>query len=349
MNSLSDFKVIPYSPGEQDVSLTDSSTSLPVPSTIDEQALSVRISSSWTYCGPLLTLNPSSLPTSFYTWAEATVNGIILTPLFSFLAFAHKFILANNLSHYWLTIRASKGSHDFDLPRWHTDDLFFSQTQLNETPSDTVDLPPRRRHLISRQKSSKPKSELDRRFLNLRSRTSDNHKRNGSLSTSPSATVSTDSSGENSQTTNWKITITLLGPGTLFISPQASTHARTIEKDTKASVRAENKDHICLSIRCLGCAMASERVRERLAEALKDHDTIQPKPGECTYFQTGEDGGAVHSEPESHEDRIFVNIIPGKERELMALTGKWGLEYPRAWCVGVPLMWEEEALRDVPQ
>lgn len=340
VKSLPDFKVISYISGEQDVSDADSSTSLEVPS---EQAISVRISSSWTYCGPLLTLNPSSLPTSFYTWAEATVNGSILSPLFSFLAFVHKFLSTNNLSHYWLTIRASKGSHDFDLPRWHTDDLFFSQAQLNKTPSDTVDLSPRGRRLLAPRRS-KPKSESDRMFPNLRLRTPDNRKRDQSSSALPLATAATDA-----PMTDWKIATTLLGPGTLFISPRTSTQARNIQKATKASVRAENEGHTCLSVRCVGCAMASEKVRDRLAEALKDHDIVQAKIGECTYIQTGEEGGAVHSEPESHGDRIFVNVIPGKETELMALARKWGLEYPRAWCVGLPLMWEEECLRDVSQ
>lgn len=349
VKSLPDFKVIPYESEEQNVSITDSSTSSEVSSSaVDEQAISVKISSSWTYCGPLLTLNPTSLPASFYTWAEATVNGSILNPLFSFLAFVHKFLLTNNLSHYWFTVRASKGSNDFDLPRWHTDDLFFSQTQLNETSSDTVELSPRgRRYLISRQKRSKPKSEPDRKFLNLRLRTPENQGRDASSSALPSATATTDVSRENPQTTDWKIATTLLGPGTLFISPRTSSHARNIQKAIKASVRAENEGHTCLSVGCVGCAMASEKVREQLAEALKDHDIVQARVGECTYLQTGEEEGAVHSEPESHGDRIFVNVIPGKETELMALTGKWGLEYPRAWCVGLPLMWEEDCLRDV--
>lgn len=344
VKSLPDFKIISYVSGEQDVSDADSSTSSKTASTIDDQALSVRISSSWTYCGPLLTLDPSSLPASFYTWAEATVNGSILTPLLSFLAFVQEFLLTNNLAHYWLTIRASKGSHEFDLPRWHTDDLFFSQAQLNESPSDIV--ASGRRPLIPRQRKSKPKSEWDRKFPNLRLRAPDDRKGDASSSSNPHVTA-TDASRENEPTTDWKIATTLLGPGTLFISPKTSSHARNIQKSTKASVRAENEGHTCLSVRCIGCSMASEKVRGQLAEALKDHDIVQAKFGECTYFQTGEEAGAVHSEPESHGDRIFVNIVPGKETELESLTRKWGLEYPRAWCMGLPLMWEEERLRDV--
>ncbi|KAK2763090.1 hypothetical protein FQN54_009724 [Arachnomyces sp. PD_36] len=332
VKSLPGFKVIPYS-----------STSSSPPSTIDEQPsdISVRISSSWTYCGPLLTLNPSSLPTSFHTWAEATLNGSILNPLFSFLAFAHEFLRTNNLSHYWLTIRASKGSHEFDLPRWHTDDLFYSQNHFNTTPSSAADLPPSERRLIPRRKKSKLKPGPHRT-------SSPKPDANGCISPAPwSPTASTDAPGDSSWTTDWKITTTLLGPGTLFISPKTSTSARTVQKAIKASVRAENKGHVCVSIKCVGCSMASEKVREQLAEALKSHDIVQANIGECTYFQTGDEEGAVHSEPESHGDRIFVNLVPGKEGELIGLTEKWGLEYPRAWCVGVPIMWDEECLRDV--
>jgi hypothetical protein len=35
-------------------------------------------------------------------------------------------------------------------------------------------------------------------------------------------------------------------------------------------------------------------------------------------------------------DRIFVNVVPGSDEELKGLLAKWGLEWPRAWCFGVP-------------
>jgi len=91
-----------------------------------ENTITLNTSSSWTNCGPLLTLDEGRLPCSFYRWAQATVKGPLLTRLLSFLAFVHEFLRANNLSNYWLTIRASTGSDEFNIPRWHTDDLFFA-------------------------------------------------------------------------------------------------------------------------------------------------------------------------------------------------------------------------------
>jgi hypothetical protein len=44
----------------------------------------------------------------------------------------------------------------------------------------------------------------------------------------------------------------------------------------------------------------------------------------------------------SHGDRIFVNVVPGHEADLKCLMAKWGMEYPRAWCVGFPFQGVEE-------
>lgn len=95
--------------------------------------------------------------------------------------------------------------------------------------------------------------------------------------------------------------------------------------------------------------MAAESVRARLAVELGGHGTVQASAGECVFFRVGEDKGAVHSEPRSHGDRVFVNVVPGHEADLRALMAKWGMEYPRAWCVGLPLVIGEgeECLRDV--
>jgi hypothetical protein len=55
------------------------------------------------------------------------------------------------------------------------------------------------------------------------------------------------------------------------------------------------------------------------------------------FFRLGDDEGAVHSEPVCDTDRIFVNVIPGTEEELTSLMARWGMEFPRAWCFGVPV------------
>ncbi|CAI7626361.1 unnamed protein product [Penicillium glandicola] len=311
VKSLPDLQFFPYTkyPSEHKELLPD-------------DPITLNTSSSWTYCGPLLTLESYNLPSSFNTWAEATISGSILPSLFSFLRYVHDFLIKNNQSHYWLTIRASRGSDEFDIPRWHTDDLFFSPLQppINHAKRPTnQDLPTP----ISSTK--------------LQSEHHDHPPPTAQIpSTSPTPT-------------NWKLTTTLLGPGTLFIPPATNRLARATQRAAKTAVRAADPAHICVSVRCVGCAMAAESVRARLAVELGGHGIVQASAGECVFFRVGEDEGAVHSEPRSHGDRVFVNVVPGHEADLSALMAKWGMEYPRAWCVGLPLVVGEgeECLRDI--
>ncbi|PGH29869.1 hypothetical protein GX50_07388 [[Emmonsia] crescens] len=244
--------------------------------------ISLKLSSSWTYCGPLLTLPNQRLPSSFSTWSEQTVNGSILPALTQFLSFVNEFLLKNNLSHYWLTIKASTGTDEFDMPRWHTDDLFYSRAGVD--PITKV------------------------------------------------------------RETKWKLATALLGPGTLFLTSPA--RARAVHNQIKQSVREETKEHLCPPVRCVGCATAAESVRVRLAEEFRDHGYVQAKPGECTFFRVGDDEGAVHSEPPCHGDRIFVNVVPGREEELRELMRKWGMQFPRAWCLDLPLQFDSGEIRD---
>ncbi|KAJ6053521.1 uncharacterized protein N7446_009533 [Penicillium canescens] len=295
VNALPDFQMLPYpaiNPQDQ----------------LDNQ-ITLKTTSSWTYCGPLLSLDAHTLPGSFNTWAEATINGSILPSLFSFLTYVHEFLSKNNQAHYWLTIRASKATHEFDIPRWHTDDLFFAPpSPPPPSPSPTTTTTPSKRT----------------RFFQL---------------------------NRNPNPPNWKLTTTLLGPGTLFIPIVSTPHARTAQKSAKQTARAKNPDHMCLSIRCIGCAMAAESVRATLATQLAhDGAIVQAARGQCVFFRVGEEEGAVHSEPMSHSDRVFVNVVPGSERDLAGLMGKWGMEFPRAWCVGLSfddLYLREGCLRDV--
>ena len=239
-----DFAILPYqSPTQSPISLNSSST--------------------WTHCGPIL--DPTCLPPSFHAWAESTVNGDLLPSLLPFLAFVHCFITENRLDHYWLTIRATRGNHDFDMPRWHTDRKFFQD--------------------------------------------------------------------ETSGRVHWKLCTTLVGPGTLFLSD--GRRARAVQKHTRKAMRdaPEFRDHACREVRCLGCAGMQEVVRERLAEKLREYEVIQSAAGECAFFRVGDDVGAVHSEPESHGDRVFVNVVPGTEAEMKNLASMWGMEFPRAWSL----------------
>lgn len=343
-DSLPDFKVLPY-PTEPDwldahADKKDSPTSDTIPITLNSSA-------HWTYCGPLLTLEESSLPSSFHTWAQATINGSLLTPLFSFLAYVHEFLMANNLAHYWLTVRATKGSEEFDIPRWHTDDLFFTPLP-SQSPSQTPSLWSRQNlksALSNNFKSTKPKDNS----LYQQKKNQNIHSRKNSIkasTTDPYPTLSTPAQifTPTLHPPNWKLSTTLLGPGTIFINEKSSKLAREIQTTTKQDVRNMNSDHICLSIRCVGCASSAETIRTRLATDLKPYGVVQARTGQCVFFRVGEKEGAVHSEPRSHGDRIFVNVVPGKEVDLKCLMTKWGMEFPRAWCVGLPFYLEEGSI-----
>jgi hypothetical protein len=234
----------------------------PAPSAAPGTPITLNHNSYWTHCGPLL--DPKALPPSFHAWSRATINGNILPALLPFLAFAHAFLGRAHLQHYWLTIRATRPTAAFDLPRWHTDTEF-----------------------------------LDR---------------------SPPA------SG-----TQWKLAATLLGPGTLFVADGAG--ARAAQGRARRELVAAAGEHVCRELRCLGCTTVTEGVRARLAEEFGEMPVVQARSGEGCFFRLEESAGAVHSEPRCGVDRVFVNLIPGSEREMIGLLGKWGMEYPRTWSV----------------
>lgn len=96
------------------------------------------------------------------------------------------------------------------------------------------------------------------------------------------------------------------------------------------------REHTCTSVRCAGCSTYADTVRQHLTVSLADMDTASPAADEVSFFRLGNEEGAVHSEPRCDVDRIFVNVIPGCEEDLRRLMGRWGMGFPRAWCLGVP-------------
>ena len=178
------------------------------------------------------------------------------------------FLAKNKMDHYWLTIRATRATNEFDTPRWHTDQEFF------------------------------------------------------------------DSEGE--PKVHWKLCTTLVGPGTLFLSD--GTKAREVQKKERLDIRnSEAGSHQCQAIRCIGCAGMQEVVRLLLAGELRGFKVVQAAAGECAFLKVGDENGAMHSEPPSHTDRVFVNVVPGTELELRRLASRWGMSFPRSWSIGVPL------------
>jgi hypothetical protein len=115
LSTLNDFHLLPYDDCRY-------------PSDGASNKIQLNKTSSWTYCGPKLPLKEDDLPESYRAWHRATVReGSITSSLFSFLAFAHEFFSKAGISHYWVTVRATKATPDFDTPRWHTDGDFFKR------------------------------------------------------------------------------------------------------------------------------------------------------------------------------------------------------------------------------
>ncbi|KAI0455980.1 hypothetical protein F5B21DRAFT_166971 [Xylaria acuta] len=90
-----------------------------------DYGLHVTNNAFWSYCGPLLA-DSEDLPPNFHEWTSAALSGSPLTRLIPFLEFVAEVLREHELDHYWLTIRATKATSEFDKPRWHTDDVFFS-------------------------------------------------------------------------------------------------------------------------------------------------------------------------------------------------------------------------------
>lgn len=102
-----------------------------------QDSITVKRSAYWCYCGPLLSLSTdsnSSLPVNFYDFESHVFRGSILSRVIPFLSYIKNLLLANGFEHYFLTIRATTPTHEFDQPRWHTDELFFTTTGLTNTP-----------------------------------------------------------------------------------------------------------------------------------------------------------------------------------------------------------------------
>lgn len=254
-------------------------------STSDRSPFSIKHTSTWTYCGPLLT--PSSLPLSLHTWSTAAVSSpsVLLSRLLPLLTFLHTFLSNVGVQHYWLTLRATRPTNEYDVPRWHVDDDFFAALS-----------------------SLGPEAPGGR-----------NKKRAGRK----------ESKG------GWKVCTTLLGPSTLFL-PLARNDAalRTLREVRREE--AAKRIHSCTSIRCAGCFDTGAAVRSALSTLFADEEVVQAREDEVVFFRTGEEMGAVHSEPPCGAHRVFVNVVPGTEGELRRLMGRFGMVFPRAWSLGVP-------------
>ena len=95
------------------------------------EPITLETESTWTHVGG--PLDGAALPPSFHTWSQGTFRtGSIVSLLVPFLKFLHEFMKDSKMTHYCLSIRAQKSTHDFDIPRWHVDRRFFQE----EAPLD---------------------------------------------------------------------------------------------------------------------------------------------------------------------------------------------------------------------
>lgn len=254
--------------------------SLPDKDAKHPQSLNVICNSTWTYAGPIL----SSLPPSFHACSDqATSNpALLLARLQPMLAFVHASLAESGVQCYWITIRATTPTKEYDVRRWHVDEEFFA-------PNFSYSPFPRRSD-----------SKQDRNA--------------------------------------WKLCATLLGPSTVFVRDNASA-LRVLRKAKEEE--SKKHQHECTETRCLGCSTYSEAMRAKLSTLLSSHGETTPPPHAVAIFRTGQKNGAVHSEPRCNVDRVFVNVVPGTEAELRKLTARWGMGWPRAWCLGVDVKSDE--------
>jgi hypothetical protein len=292
LDQLGDFCFLPY--GSKEL--------LPLSKAGDGDSI-VKTTSSWSYCGQLLDADDSldSLPSSFDEWSRVALNGSLRPHFLQFLQAVNSVLESNGIDHYWVTIRATERTAEFDMTRWHTDDYFYAfDNTTNERLAD-----------LGRGDSTKEK------FLAAVGATRLHSPRTA------------ESKPE--QQTDWKICASLLGPSTLFIPAEFQSSAQETQRLVRQSC---SREHVCTSVRCVGCATAAEEVRIRLDESLRQHGTVSPAPGELALFRVGERGGAVHSEPCMNAGgRIFVNVVPGTRKELSTLMQNWGMEFPRSWWI----------------
>ena len=270
---------IPYPAAIARDNVPSSSCAPPTAGHASTPHLAINHPSSWTYCGPLLQPDEATLPPSFHAWADLTFSSpsTMISHLLPLLSWLQAFLIEAKVHDYWLTIRCTAPTHEYDKPRWHTDENFFVYD--SEAPG---------------------------------------------LGFSPT-----------SKQRCWKLCTTLLGPGTLFLKDNET--ALRVMRETKKNEKEKIGLHACTSIRCIGCSTYTEIVRDSLVGSLQDMEVESPAVGEVAYFRVGGEEGAVHSEPRCDTDRIFINIIPGTEDDLRRLMQRFGMEYPRAWCFGMPV------------
>ncbi|KAK0721246.1 hypothetical protein B0T21DRAFT_414442 [Apiosordaria backusii] len=115
----------------------------------------------------------------------------------------------------------------------------------------------------------------------------------------------------------WKLCTTLQGPGTLFAVD--GDYARKLLNEAKA--RGEDRlrrdpTHACVLVGCGNCGRTTCEIREEMRDGLADKEVRQSM---------------------ANKEMVFFRVGGG---QLEDLTARWGMGYPRAWSLGVPLVFD---------
>jgi hypothetical protein len=123
----------------------------------------------------------------------------------------------------------------------------------------------------------------------------------------------------------WKLATCLLGPGTLFLID--GVNGRKVETEQREIVLdAMDKQELVDKVDGHGFEAhkrIQDMVRKTLADMFAEWEIVQPRNDEMAFFRVGSVTPAVHSEPKSVGDRIFVSVLPGTEAELRELVKNW--------------------------
>jgi hypothetical protein len=113
-----------------------------------------------------------------------------------------------------------------------------------------------------------------------------------------------------------KYALTLLGPTTLMLEPNAhvfSTHQRGKTqhywwRETHDAMPTEED-----------IEQTGSTLRHWLADEFKDATRIRTGHGKVIRFSWGRDDSPVHSEPDLTSDRVFMTVLYGSESELRGM------------------------------
>lgn len=124
MNPLPQYGAYAFIPYTTPSALTNTTSASISPPPV-RPSFGTRHTSIYTYCGSLL--STETLPASLHPWLTQTTTSpsALLSQLLPLLSFLRAFLEKAGVHHYWLTLRASTPTKEFDIPRWHADDDFF--------------------------------------------------------------------------------------------------------------------------------------------------------------------------------------------------------------------------------